>query len=429
MPGVILVFSRLVITPRLVARGDLELVVGHEPRVTAGAVDPPAELDDDRVSAQHAAIKRSGSVWQIRDLGSRNGTFVDGVRIDREVRRTGDVVVRCGDTVLLLLEHERGHGSPPADDAATIIGPELATALAEVTQHAHAPSLLIHGESGTGKELAARRFHDSGPRANGPLIAVNCATIPEGIAERVLFGARKGAYSGATTDTIGCLQEADGGTLFLDEVAELELTVQAKLLRALETRIIAPLGAAKGVSVDVGVVAASHQDLRAAVAARTFREDLYFRLAHPAVRMPPLRERPADVPRLVERFLAATRADLRPHSRLVETCCTRAWPGNVRELRNSLGQAATIALAAGRSVVRIEDLPDEAGREVAALAIAAPPAIEKASPNDVTREAVIAALDTATGNISAAARTLGLHRTQLRRLIDRHGIPVRTDEN
>jgi DNA-binding NtrC family response regulator len=279
-------------------------------------------------------------------------------------------------------------------------------ALAEVTQHAGAPTLLVHGESGTGKELAARRFHTTGPRAAGPLVAVNCATIPHGIAERVLFGARKGTYSGAATDSLGCVREADRGTLFLDEIAELEPAVQAKLLRALETRVIVPL-------------AASHQDLRAAVAARTFREDLYFRLAHPAVRIPPLRERRADIPRLVARMLAA---NLQPHARLVEACCLRTWPGNVRELRNAIGQAAARAVAAGRSLVRAEDLPEHAGRVVEAS-----PIVAKASPRSITRDAVIAALAGATGNISAAARALGLHRTQLRRLIDHHRIAVPRD--
>ena len=426
MPGAVLVFSPAAAPPRLLARGALELVLGHAPSVVRGAVDPPAEIDDDRLSARHAAIARVGATWRIADLGSRNGTYVDGVRIHGEVSRAGDLVVRCGGTILLLLESERGHGQAPADDGASVIGPELATALAEIAEHAASPTLLLHGESGSGKELAARRFHEAGPRAHGPLVAINCAAIPEGIAERVLFGARKGTYSGATSDATGCMQDADGGTLFLDEIAELDLAVQAKLLRALETRVIVPLGGSKGVAVDLGIVAASHQDLRAAVAARRFREDLYFRLAHPAVRMPPLRERRADLPRLVARFLAAARADLQPHPRLVEACCLRAWPGNVRELRGALAQAASAAIRAGRAIVRAEDLPDDAGREVGATATSPAPA-PRASTGELTREALLAALDGAGGNISATARTLGLHRTQLRRLLQRHGILARSD--
>src|SRR5262249_47546586 len=157
-----------------------------------------------------------------------------------------------------------------------------------------APTLLVHGESGSGKELAARLYHDAGPRGAGPFVAVNCAAIPDRVAERLLFGAKKGAVSGAT-DAAGYAQSADGRTLFVDEIAERDGAVQAKVLAGHEAAEVLPVGAAAGVRVDVGVVAATHRDLRVAVAERRFRDDLYYRLARPAVVMPPLRARRGDI--------------------------------------------------------------------------------------------------------------------------------------
>jgi transcriptional regulator with PAS, ATPase and Fis domain len=275
-------------------------------------------------------------------------------------------------------------------------------------------------------------------------VAVNCAAIPEGVAERLLFGAKKGAFSGAT-DAIGYVQSADGGTLFLDEIAELDAGVQAKLLRVLETRDVVPVGAAAGVKIELGIVAATHRDLRVAVAERRFRDDLYYRLARPTVLLPPLRARRADIPPLVAREIAAVDRTLAPHSKLIEACCARPWPGNVRELRHAVREAAGVALSHGRDVVRPEDLPARAGLPVrerypsqvsqtstserataaaAAIQTGAPaaPVPGAPPPAEISREQVLAALGSAGGNVSAAARSLGLHRTQLYRMMERFGI-------
>jgi transcriptional regulator of acetoin/glycerol metabolism len=252
-------------------------------------------------------------------------TFVDGERIQGEVRRGGDVVVRLGHTVFVLVRDERGHGAE--HPAQQVVGPELAR-IDKVRQHAAGDTLLIHGESGSGKELAARLYHDAGPRKAGPFVAINCATIPEGVAERLLFGAKKGAFSGAI-EAAGHFQMAHGGTLFLDEIAELDPAVQAKLLRVLETREVVAVGATLGTPVEVGIVAASHRSLPQLVAERRFRDDLYYRLALATVHLPPLRARKVDIARLVQRAIAAANRTLAPHARLIEACCTRPWPGNI----------------------------------------------------------------------------------------------------
>jgi transcriptional regulator with PAS, ATPase and Fis domain len=430
-PTVVLVALGTEVVHKTFALGDQPLLVGR-----VGAVGDGVELDDERVSRQHASIERRARQWIVRDLGSRNGTFLDGERLQGDAQASGDRVVRVGHSVLLLLEDGRGHERAPRDNDEAVIGPELARLYEDVRRHATAPTLLVHGESGSGKELAARLYHEAGPRAAGPFVAVNCAAIPEGVAERLLFGAKKGAFSGAT-DAVGYVQSADGGTLFLDEVAELDAAVQAKLLRVLETREVIPVGAAGGVKVDVGVVAATHRDLRVAVAERRFRDDLYYRLARPAVVLPALRHRRADIPRLVARELAGVDRTIAAHSKLIEACCVRPWPGNVRELRHALHEAAGVAQAAGRDVVRPEDLPQGAGLPVRdrtsvtgtgtrsghGHAAAPAPAPAPAPPQtELTKDQVIAALATAGGNVSAAARSLGLHRTQLYRMMERFGI-------
>jgi transcriptional regulator with PAS, ATPase and Fis domain len=379
------------------------------------------EIADDRMSREHAVVRRERGTWAIADKKSRNGTFVNTERIGVEVRRRGDCVVRCGHTLFVLLEDMRGHETASVESGDQVIGPELARAFAAVERAAgEGDTLLVHGESGSGKELAARLFHERGPRRSGPFVAVNCAAIPEGVAERLLFGAKKGAFSGAI-DAFGHFQQAAGGTLFLDEIADLDPSVQAKLLRAIETREIMPVGASAPTKVDIGIVAASHRELRGAVADRRFRDDLYYRLGRVTVRLPPLRERKVDIARFVQREIA--KASLQAHPRLVETCCTRPWPGNVRELVAAVREAIGKARAADRDTVRPEDLAEIAGQPVGSSAdqtnLEKP---GKATPGELDRPTIIAALAAANGVVASAAKALGLHRTQLYRLMEKLGI-------
>ena len=209
-------------------------------------------------------------------------------------------------------------------------------------------TVLLLGESGTGKELFARAIHHLSPRADQPFVALNCAAIPEGLVENELFGHERGAYTGAGARKIGKLELAHRGTLFLDEIGELPLAIQSKLLRVLEERRFERVGGTQEIEVNVRIITATNKDLRAAVADKTFREDLYFRISAVPITIPPLRERGDDVLLLAEHFLERFRREFRkPSLALTEDARARlrtyAWPGNVRELQNAIERAAILA--------------------------------------------------------------------------------------
>ncbi len=209
-------------------------------------------------------------------------------------------------------------------------------------------SVLIYGESGTGKEIFARAIHGASKRAGNKLVSVNCGAIPEGILESELFGHKKGSFTGATEDRKGYFEIADGGTLFLDEIAEMPLTTQVKLLRALETKEFMRIGSETVTKVDVRIIAASNKDLQDEVAAKRFRNDLYFRLKAVTLNIPPLRKRPSDIPVLVEHFLKNYSEE---HKMEIPEITKDAWdllweykwPGNVRELRNAVETATALS--------------------------------------------------------------------------------------
>jgi DNA-binding NtrC family response regulator len=208
-------------------------------------------------------------------------------------------------------------------------------------------TVLLEGESGTGKELCARALHNASARANGPFVAINCAAIPENLLEAELFGYERGAFTGATQRKIGKFEMAQRGTIFLDEIGEMPLALQAKMLRAIETKRIERLGGNTSIAVDVRIVAATNRLLRQAVASRQFREDLYFRLSVFPVTIPPLRERPDDIPKLAHHFVERTCRDVGKKVALspeaLATLVAHAWPGNVRELQNAIERAVILA--------------------------------------------------------------------------------------
>ncbi|MEZ4463537.1 MAG: sigma 54-interacting transcriptional regulator [bacterium] len=332
--------------------------------------------------------------------------------------------MRAGTSLFLLRDDIRPFQATPVGEGDDIVvGPTLATVFADIARASRfGGTLHIVGESGVGKELAARAFHQLGPRSAGPFVAVNCAAIPEGVAERLLFGARKGAFSGADAHADGYVQAAAGGTLFLDEIAELDAAVQAKLLRVLENREVLPLGAARPVPVDLHICSATHRDLRVEAAAGRIREDLYFRLSRPEVAVPPLRERVEEIPLLVDRALRDLPGGLSAHASLVEACMLRQWPGNVRELVAEVRSAGQAAVAEGVVVVEERHLLDDAGRPLGSTQ--EQPAA-RAGRGQPTREAIEEILRAEAGNVSSSARALGLHRTQLRRLMARFGLDAR----
>lgn len=375
------------------------------------------DVNDDRVSRRHARISIKGDSVRVTDLDSRNGVFVDGKRVLDETFPRLPRLLRVGQTLFRFTPDIRPFLRATVEVTAEgIVGPTLRASRDWINRAAAAgDTLLLTGPSGSGKELAARAYHATGRFATGPFIAVNCAAIPQGLAERLLFGAKKGAYSGATSDSEGYVQAADHGTLFLDEVAELDLGVQPKLLRVLEMREVLALGAAHPKKVDLQVCAATLKDLRAEVSAGRFREDLYYRIGRPEVRLPSLVDRLEELPALAAAELQRADSRLVPSSGFLEACSLRAWPGNVREFLREVRQAARAALDGGRSVVESKDLSPTAGEEISAE-------VKSIPQPEVSREAIEAALKREQGNVTRAARALGMHRNQLRRWVTRNNV-------
>jgi DNA-binding NtrC family response regulator len=280
--------------------------------------------------------------------------------------------------------------------------------------------VLIRGETGTGKELVASLLHAQSRRADGPLVRFNCAAIPAELAEAELFGHAKGAFTGATEARTGFFARADGGTLVLDELGELPLSLQPKLLRALQDGEIQPVGAGRVRRVDVRVVACTNLDLAAEVERGAFRADLYYRVAVVELVVPPLRDRPGDIPALVEAFAVRYRqrfglGDVRVDPAVVDRLCRRAWPGNVRELENVVARLLALCDGDAIGIDALEAIgaPSEGVPEPATLH-------EQVAAFE--RELVAAALHREGGNQSAAARRLGISRVTLIDKLKRHGL-------
>ncbi|MEW5850948.1 MAG: sigma 54-interacting transcriptional regulator [Myxococcota bacterium] len=379
-------------------------------------------LDDPRMSRRHAEVMFDGARWHIHDLGSRNGTFLDGEPVEGRVVTNKARVLRVGGTLFGLLSDLRPYQrSVMEGQEGMVLGARMQRQWEQIALAARTGDMLhITGESGSGKEAAARHFHRSSTRGQGPFVAVNCASIPPLLAERLLFGARKGAYSGADADAEGYVQAAQGGTLFLDEIAELDLSVQAKLLRVVESKEVLALGATRPRKVEFGLCSATNQDLRGRVATGKFRADLFFRIGRPAVALPPLRDRIEDIPWIMQGQLRKL-GSLGLHPSLVEQALVRPWPGNVRELIVELRDAATAAMARKSPRVEACDLRPDAGTSFTPETLPARPAPAVSGGEDP----VLTALRRERGNVSRAARALGWHRTQLRRWLTKHNIDPR----
>ncbi|HUC71763.1 MAG TPA: sigma-54 dependent transcriptional regulator [Stellaceae bacterium] len=279
-------------------------------------------------------------------------------------------------------------------------------------------TVLISGETGTGKELVARAIHDYGHRRRRPFVAVNCAAIPAELMESELFGHVRGAFTGAVYDRAGAFRDADKGTLFLDEIGDMSITTQAKLLRALQERVVTPVGG-KPVPVDVRVVAATHRDLRQRVREGGFREDLFYRLHVVPIHLPPLRERIADIVPLAEHFLARA-SGRRLAADAAGVLVLHAWPGNVRELKNAMERAGALARGdlIGASDLDFVDRTRTDGRAPAEW-----PEEDLPSATARLEEMLVRrALARSDGNRAEAARLLGIHRQLLYAKIKRYGL-------
>ena len=283
-------------------------------------------------------------------------------------------------------------------------------------------TVLIRGESGTGKELVAKSLHFNGPRKNGPFVAVNCAALPEALIESELFGHEQGAFTGATGQRIGAFERAAGGTLFLDEIGDMQPALQTRLLRVLQEREIQRLGGTVNQPVDVRIIAATNQNLKAAVQTGAFREDLFYRLAAFPIVVPPLRERREDIPLLAAHFLEKYTARGDKSISGLSAAALRVllhhdWPGNVRELGNAVERAVLLATT---DVLQVNNLPPDLSPIMASPpGQATPTAVPSLAA--VERQAIAHALEAASHNVTEAARTLGVNRATLYRKLKKYG--------
>ncbi|OIO02959.1 MAG: Fis family transcriptional regulator [Desulfovibrionaceae bacterium CG1_02_65_16] len=370
--------------------------------------------------------------------GNRSLFFVrpDGVKVpisisaaplrDRRGRVVGGVET-FRDLSALRLMQKKLEGLYGMEDIVSR-SPAFQRALAILPQVAASGStVLITGESGTGKELVARAIHNMSPRSGRPFVAVNCGALPEHLLESELFGHKAGAFTDAKRDKPGRFQIADGGTLFLDEIGDMPLALQVKILRALQERIVEPLGAVEGMPVNVRVIAATNRDLEDMVARQSFRSDLYYRLNVVRLALPPLRDRPEDIPLLARHFIdrqnALTGKDLQGLApEVLARLMRHPFPGNVRELENII-EYAFILCPGG--LILPEHLPESLAQGLAAEADAAgssPPPAAPRTMEDIKRRAAAEALERNGGRVMAACRELGVAKDTLRRLLGKDAL-------
>jgi two-component system response regulator GlrR len=379
-------------------------------------------LGDALVSRHHCEITTTPLGMHVRDLGSTNGTFVDGVRVEAAYLRPGARVQIGGTTLAVEVAAEQLVESlPAAEQFGRLLGtsPLMRRVFAVLERVAPSEStLLLEGETGTGKTLMAQMLHERSERAGGPFVVVDCSAIPPTLIESELFGHEKGSFTGAHAARAGAFEAARGGTVFLDEIGELPLDMQPKLLRALEERVIKRVGSTEATRLDVRLLAATNRDLRQEVNRGAFRPDLYYRLNTVRVKVPALRERPEDIPLLVATFFRQFAGEhAAPPAPLLAELVRRPWPGNVRELRSAVERAVLLGETAE-------------GEELTALE---PSCDFTCSFRDAKEEAIARferrylreLLAAHHGNLSRAARSVRMDRNHLRDLARRHDIPIK----
>jgi DNA-binding NtrC family response regulator len=420
-------------------RGE-SFVLGTEAMTLGSGAGSDALLSDPTVSRRHlfAELRDDGAF--VRDLGSTNGSFVQGARF-QELTLSFGAEVTIGQTVLKFVPEEEPIELAPADEEAfgAVVGRDaklrrLFRLLGDVA--ATDATVMIEGETGTGKELFAEEIHRHSGRRDGPFVVFDCGAVPRELIESALFGHVRGAFTGAISDRRGAFVEANGGTLFLDEIGELAPEMQPALLRALDKRCVRPVGATAYEQVSVRVVAATNRNLRADIAARRFREDLYYRLAVIRIQVPPLRERPDDIGVLAELFVrqfCGERPMEIPAEVLTELRRHR-WPGNVRELRNVIERACTLThgtlLELDEAFAEPDDIATADAPEPQAAGVNTDLPFKKAKAlviDAFEREYIRTLLDRHHGNLSAAARNAEVDRKHFRELLRKHGLRETSD--
>jgi transcriptional regulator with GAF, ATPase, and Fis domain len=377
-------------------------------------------IADPKVSGLHCEVV-TGDDLRVRDLGSKNGTFVGPLRVVEAVISPGEAF-SIGDSRVRVMPLE---GLIEPLDSGTLsfhglvgTSPAMRSLITRIEAIAQSAStVLICGETGTGKDHVAEAIHLASPRASGPLITVDCGAIQPLLVESELFGHERGAFTGAEQRFIGAFERAAGGTILLDEVGELPRALQPKLLRALEAREIRRLGGTRMLPLDVRVIAATNRDLALEVATGRFREDLYYRLAVVQLTVPPLRDRIADLPLLIRELVERIGGDATPFLTLesLETMSAHHWPGNVRELRNAIERAVGLAepLRVGPTVPP-RDLTVAIDLGVPLLQL------RQQAMAELERRYLLALLDECNGKVAEVARRSGLERMTIYRMMRRH---------
>jgi transcriptional regulator with PAS, ATPase and Fis domain len=421
--------------------------------VLGRGADVQIRISAPSISRRHVAVSVEESGVYVRDLGSQNGTRLNGERIaDRRALSYGDVLT-VGEVFVIFSEAPADESQaaeltprPEEIERTLLLGetpvlvsdPSMCHVYAQIERLAPSDlSVLIWGETGTGKELAATALHLWSKRAAGPFVAINCAALPEALAESELFGHVRGAFSGAVVDKPGLLESASGGTAFLDEIGDLPMAIQSKLLRVLEARTITRLGAVQERKIDIRVVAASHQRLDLGVKHGWFREDLFYRLNVAFLSLPPLRSRPRDVGRLAQRFLgdarrALDRGDIALGPDVLAHLMRHRWPGNIRELKNLMEY---LAVTHGDDPIELSDVvavleshgtstPHQSPPGITVQpfpAVSPPPSLSEATRQH-ERQRLESTLAVTGGNRTKAARLLGVPLRTFMAKIKKHGI-------
>jgi DNA-binding NtrC family response regulator len=386
-------------------------------------------LSDKTVSRKHLKAELVGETVILQDQDSTNGTFIQGSRF-KEIEIGYGAEFKLGRTVIKYLPEEEIVEPEPSEQTSfgQLLGVDTKMRqLFKLMQDVAATNatVLIEGETGTGKELIAEEIHNHSDRRDGPFVVFDCGSVPHELIESMLFGHVKGSFTGAITDRKGAFAEAHGGTIFLDEIGEMALDLQPSLLRVLDKKAVRKVGSNQYERIDVRVVAATNRDLRAEVAKKTFREDLYYRLAVIRVSVPPLRERGLDIPQLVNYFIRSFSSD-KPLSVAAEDMARlrrHSWPGNVRELRNVIERSCLLARG---GTINLEDALHEEPAQSLGIRTDLPFKEAKGQLVEMfEREYIEDLMRRHKMNLSAAAREAQIDRKHLRELIRKYDLDPR----